>query len=357
MNRCKEFVKLQIGDSRWYKTLMKIRKDTTAKIVLFGTPIHGNLGDHAIAEEEKAFLKDFFPEYHVYEIIMPLYHTFKKRIVRSIREEDIICISGGGWMGNLWIQNEITIREIIQFYPNNLIVIFPQTVYYTDDADGEKESKRTSEIVSQHKNLQIFLRDEKSFEFVKAHYKFTGSSGAMLFPDMVLYGSRHYTEKHYVESSKLVNICLRTDCEAVIRNRDKLIENIRSEYSIQEITTVLPRWVPLKNREKELMLSWNEFAEAQLTITDRLHAMLFSVLNGTPCIVLDNKTGKVFGVSSWIAESGMVLQAPDAKNVPALIPEAMKMTKCSYNRELLSDKFKVMAKKIRENADVNRNEE
>lgn len=73
------------------------------------------------------------------------------------------------------------------------------------------------------------------------------------------------------------------------------------EYGeIKEITTVVPRLIPLKNRTKELEKIWKEFSEGSITITDRLHGMLFSVLNQTPCIVLNNKTGKVFGVLEWI---------------------------------------------------------
>ena len=347
MNILKEYVKLQSANSKWYKTLKRMREDESPKIILIGTPVHGNLGDHAIAEEEKIFLNDFFPEYNVYEILMPMFHVCKRQIKKNIKNVDVIIISGGGWMGNLWIHNEITIREIIQSYPENLIVIFPQTVFYTDDINGDEECKITSKIISKHKNLQLFLRDQKSFEFVQENYIFSGFSGASLFPDMVLYGRGRYATSEYIEGSKLINVCLRNDCEGMIKNKDELIDKISKNYFVRKITTVVPYRVPLKNRKKELTLLWNEFSEAKLTITDRLHAMLFSVLNGTPCIAIDNKTGKVFGVLSWIDNSGMILRATSIEDVLLCIPKAMKMEKRKYNKGFLSDEFIKMAEKIK----------
>ena len=37
-----------------------IRKSLSAKFILVGSPLHGNLGDQAIAIGEMNFLKDFF---------------------------------------------------------------------------------------------------------------------------------------------------------------------------------------------------------------------------------------------------------------------------------------------------------
>ena len=38
------------------------------------------------------------------------------------------------------------------------------------------------------------------------------------------------------------------------------------------------------------------------SVTDRLHGMIFSVVTGTPCIALDNVSGKVRGVHAWIED-------------------------------------------------------
>lgn len=73
--------------------------------------------------------------------MMPMYHTQKEIIKNTVTPEDLVVISGGGWMGNLWIHNECVIREIVQNYPNNKIIILPQTVYYTCDNSNRSDNE------------------------------------------------------------------------------------------------------------------------------------------------------------------------------------------------------------------------
>lgn len=312
------------------------------------------MGDHAIAEEEKNFIREYFSDYGLYEIIMPLYNICQDKLKKIITPKDIIIISGGGWMGNLWLHNEITIRNIIKYYPNNKIIIFPQTIFYTDDDEGKKECETTSEYISNHKNLILCLREKKSYEFAKNNYIFKWNSKPLLCPDIVLFGSCKYIKKVPSEEIK-INVCLRKDCERIIENREKLIKNISKYGYVNEVTTVVPRLVPLRNRAKELKESWKIFSSGTITITDRLHGMLFSVLNGTPCIVLDNKTGKVFGVLEWIKNTNMVLTACTEEEVLRNIPQALNLKECRYDRNILKKEFDKMSKEIKEGIEKNGN--
>lgn len=255
-------------------------------------------------------------------------------------------------MGNLWLHNEITIRNIIKNYNNNKIIIFPQTIFYTDDEKGRKECKITSQYISNHKNLIICLREKRSYNFAKNNYKFQGNSKPVLCPDIVLFGSCEYAKKYPAKANK-INICLRKDCEKVTDTREEMIEKILEYGEIKEITTVVPRLIPLKNRTKELEKIWKEFSEGSITITDRLHGMLFSVLNQTPCIVLNNKTGKVFGVLEWIKSSNMVLTAETEEDILQKVPQALMMKDCKYNKDILKKEFEKMAKEIKEETKKN----
>lgn len=325
-------------------------------MILIGTPAHGNLGDHAIAEEEKNFIKEYFSEYNLYEIIMPLYNICQEKLKKLITPKDIIIISGGGWMGNLWLHNEITIRNIIKSYLDNNIIVFPQTIFYTNDEEGKKECKITSGYISGHKNLILCLREKKSFEFARNNYVFKENSKPILCPDIVLYGSCKYAKKVSRKKAE-INVCLRKDCESNVENRNGLIKNISKYGKTKEVTTVVPRLIPLRKRTKELEKSWKVFSRGTITITDRLHSMLFSVLNGTPCIALNNKTGKVFGVLEWIKNTNMVLVASTEDEVLQNIPQALKLKECKYDRNILKKEFDKMSKEIREGIDKNENQE
>lgn len=341
----KELIKLQIAEPSWFSQMRKMEKDDKRHIFLIGTPVHGNLGDHAIAYEELNFLNTYFSSYHIYEILMPMYHTQKKWLKEIIKPFDIIFISGGGWMGNLWLHNEIIIREIIDGYQNNQIVIFPQTLFYTDDEDGRRELETTKRIFSKHRNLTFLVRENKSYNLVTGNFEFLGNSKVMLFPDMVLYGS--FPPSVVAKNENIINICLRNDCEGVQEvNKKNLI--LPSGYLGIEISTVKNYRISLHKRTYELRQSWNQFAEAGLTITDRLHAMLFSVINGTPCIAINNKTGKVFGVAKWIEDTNMVLFASNKEEAVEKIPESLEMKKKPYEPGMLKEHFEEMASMIKE---------
>ena len=287
MNILKEQIKLSVAYPGWRSAIKKLKSNKNKKIFLFGTPMHGNLGDHAIAIQEQYFFEDFFPDYEYFEILMPMYHTQKEIIKNTVTPEDLVVISGGGWMGNLWIHNECVIREIVQNYPNNKIIILPQTVYYTSDELGEREYRITNEILKKHSNLHIFVRERKSYNFIKQN------------------------------------------------------------YNIRKVSTVIKSPVVLRKRISELQKSWETFENAEITITDRLHAMLFSVLNGTPCIVLNNKTGKVFGVADWLDDTNMIVRANSLSEVLEKLKRTTIWEHKKYDREKLLNYFEEMADVIR----------
>ena len=329
------------------KTLELLSKLKNKKIFLFGTPMHGNLGDHAIAIQEQYFFEDFFPDYEYFEILMPMYHTQKKIIKNAVTPEDLVVISGGGWMGNLWIHNECVIREIVQNYPNNKIIILPQTVYYTSDELGEKEYRITNEILKKHSNLHIFVRERKSYNFIKQKFEFTGNSDVYLVPDMVLYGKNIITKEKCTGHENVINVCIREDCESEQENIDDFYEKIKQNYDIRKVSTVIKSPVVLRKRISELQKSWGTFENAEITITDRLHAMLFSVLNGTPCIVLNNKTGKVFGVADWLDDTNMIVRADSLSEVLEKLKRTTIWKHKKYDREKLLNYFEKMADVIR----------
>lgn len=347
MNILKEKIKLSVAYPEWRLAIKKIKLNKNKKIFLFGTPMHGNLGDHAIAVQEQYFFEDFFQDYEYFEILMPMYHTQKEIIKDAVTPEDLVVISGGGWMGNLWIHNEFVIREIVQNYPNNKIIILPQTVYYTSDELGEMEYRITNEILKKHSNLHIFVRERKSYNFIKQKFEFTGNSDVHFVPDMVLYGKNIITKEKCIGYENVINICIREDCESEQENIDDFYKKIKQNYNIRKVSTVIKSPVVLKKRISELQKSWETFANAEITITDRLHAMLFSVLNGTPCIVLNNKTGKVFGVADWLDDTNMIVRANSLSEVLEILKRTTIWKHKKYDREKLLNYFEKMAEVIR----------
>lgn len=334
-NMIKEFVKLLYICPKYKLILKTLRNENKSKIILFGTPAHGNLGDHAIAISELDFLNNISGERSVIEIPMPLYKTHRKIIKKYIGEDDTIVISGGGWMGSLWIHNEITIREIVSDYKKNRIVIFPQTLYYTEDEYGKKILEDTKIIFSQHPDLILTVRDSKSLQCATEHLDLKEGKNIFFCPDMVIYGTlaQKITDK---KINDVAIICMRNDIEKKY-NTDYVKEMLlKAGYYCKDSTTIAGRWIPIKKRMQVVSDKIQEFQTATIIITDRLHAMLFALLAGTPCIAFDNATGKVFGVGEFLNNSGMpvylvehfdlsVISRQKLKKKEFLLPEELKV--------------------------------
>lgn len=314
----------KLQQSKQYKKQLANIKNIkdTRRIFVIGTPRHGNLGDHAIAIAEEHFIKDVLPEWRYIEIEMPFYKTCKKAIKKLVRPEDLMIVSGGGWMGNQWFHNELVIREIVQTYRRNAVMIFPQTIYYEPSENTEKQMADAREIYSGHPNLLMALRDKKSYLFAKEN----GFGRCIYVPDIALYEKRDSFEL----SRDGVLICKRYDCEKCVS--DETWENVevflrKQEKNVRYTTTIIKK-ISAEGRKAAFDKKLLEFARAELVVTDRLHAMIFAAITGTPCVAFDNTSKKVSGVYEWLAGLSYVKCAADAqqaqKEISALLNQASK---------------------------------
>lgn len=332
-NYIKEFIKLIYICPHYKDILNDLRESTESKIVLFGTSAHGNLGDQAIAISEMDFLSKIAHKRKVIEIPMPLLKTHRRKIKNCIGKKDTVIISGGGWMGNLWIHNEITIREIVEDYINNRVIIFPQTLYYIEDEIGRQTASDTKKLFDRHNNLILTVRDYKSFNFAKNNLGFIPNKNLLFCPDMVVYGTLAPQNIDTFDKKKAI-VCLRSDIEK--KHNTESIKSILHEvgYTISETTTVINKLIPMSKRNQIVEEKIHELGRAAVVVTDRLHAMLFSLLAGTPCIAFDNTTGKVFGVGEYLKSNGMPVFLADKLNDTMI--ESIDIIKSKY---LLTEKL------------------
>jgi pyruvyl transferase EpsI len=264
-------------------------KKTPQRIFLFGSPIHQNLGDHAISIAEIQFIQKNFPNYPFFEIFGDHFLAESPFIPSSIKDEDIILITGGGFMGDLWIREENLVREIIKTFPNNPIIILPQTIFF----QSEDELNISRDIYKQHENLFIFAREPNTLKLLTEKLEF---ANCKLAPDMVLSLELNY--KKGQERNGVLS-CLREDKESILT-----IENKKEIRRISTKTTSMitkckntPKYREMLIKNKLKILS-----SADLVITDRLHCVLLCILTKTKYICIDNISGKVLGVTSWIKD-------------------------------------------------------
>ena len=261
------------------------------KIFLLGSPLYKNLGDVAINLSELKLLKDNFKNTEVIEIPYELSYMHILKFKKYIKD-NLILIIGGGFIGTVWIDSEIFIRNIITSYPKNKIIIMPQTAYF----DSEKELKISKEVYSSHKNLIVCAREEQTYKLLKNKLKIN----PLLVPDSVLYLDSLYNN----ENKSGILFCMRDDIEKDFFNINKLVKYLKKSFlqdDIESLDNCNCKKVTFNNREEQLVERIKLFSNKKLIITDRLHGMIFGVLSGSVTIAFDNKTKKISNVyNTWL---------------------------------------------------------
>ena len=302
------------------------------RIVLIGSPFHGNLGDHAISIAERRFFIDQLPDRKVIEVVGEDLRQFLSFIKYGIKKDDAIVITGGGFLGNLWIEEEKMVREIVNSFADNKIIIMPQTIYFTLNESGKKELQQTKEVYERHPDLNICLRDRKSYNLVKTEMRISGT--IFYLPDMVTY----LNEQKGSRKRGNILFCIRSDKEKVLDDAkvSKLCDFFdKKELAYSFTTTVLDKRIFFYERAQILEDKLEEFRQSSLVITDRLHAMLFAAITGTPCLAFDNVSGKIEGAYEWIHYLDYIKYAIANDAVYEQIDELLNIEETQYvNRQL-----------------------
>lgn len=314
------------------------------KIILFGIPIHGNIGDHLLAEAESIFLKKYVPEFTIFEIPLDFYEVEKQFLFQVIRKDDLILISGGGWLGSLWPYEEKIVHEICSYYKNNMIVVFPQTIYYeSNSSDADKFLNDAKEIYKQCKNLTLILREKKSYDFARNNF----NCNTLLLPDMAL---TYRVDNISVKNNNMeVVLCLRRDREKQLTDEKReYLNTILSKFRIIKIDTVINGSINPQERKKYINNICNVMKSSNLVITDRLHGMLMAVISGIPCIAIDNKTAKVKNVyETWLKDNKNVLFLNDLEELDNYVSIMLKNTHYTFDREQYTQLLIELGEKIR----------
>lgn len=303
------------------------KKNKGPHIILIGSPIHGNLGDHAISIAEEKWFNQI-PDKKLIEIPGVYYELAKDFIRKKVNDNDIIVITGGGFIGTLWPNEQDMVNSIIANYCNNRIIIMPQTFYFSDSEEGSKELQKMQKLVEQHNDIHIFLREENSYKFCKKY--FSSASTISLVPDMVI--SLNYMKS--ISNRKGVLLCFRDDKEKAVSNLalNKLYDKL-NEYnlSINKTDTVINHRIDLKKRNVYFLKKLLEFQQSKLVITDRLHGMLFAAITGTPCIAVDNFSHKVKGVYKWLKPLKYIIFVDKFDQISKVIEKVLECKNKNYD--------------------------
>lgn len=263
-------------------------------VVLLDEVSHGNLGDQAIAYAEHQFIKKHtgynlssLLDFEATKCLKALHHDVENH-------SSILFFHGGGNFGTLYPSAESFRRTVLKKFPDVKIIMFPQSIFFSNDKKGNYELELSSKIYSNRKNLLIFAREPRSYEIIKNNFK----NKVFLVPDIVF--SLDITERLKGNRREGVITLFRNDQEKKISAQILTEINKYLTTNFKKITDsdthIGPKYnnkIDSSNREEFLFEKWNEIADHELAITDRLHGMIFSYITKTPCIVFENNNHKI----------------------------------------------------------------
>lgn len=314
------------------------------KLIIMGIPHHGNIGDNAIAVAEEQLLDNYFAEYEKYYMQEDFLDVCCQRVKEFITDEDVILLHGGGNIGDTYVMPEKGRRKVIETFPNNKIIIFPQTAYFSDTENGKKELKISKQIYNKHKHLVILAREKKSYNLMKENFT---NATVYLTPDIVM-----TLNKAVDKPRKGALLLFRQDVEKTLNEQKfEQIKNIVSKkylsYNISDMNvgeTILNN-VAGEYRTSLLDGKFNEFQTSEVVITDRLHGMIFAAITQTPCVVFGSLTHKIVESYTWLQNLEYIQFCKDIDDLETQIDKVSKVNNIKYDNSFAIDYIVPILKK------------
>lgn len=272
-------------------------------------PYHSNIGDSLIWLGTDFLLKTI-PHQCLGQ------HSTETYDFRPLPSHAIILLHGGGNFGDIWRQHQNFRLKVIQTYPNNRIIILPQTIYY----QSEDVLKQDVGKMNQHQHLIICARDNHSAEILKK----AGYTGQMLtLPDMVFCIDRSLLCADKNEIAKDTLLLLRNDKESPqgIPTTDTASAqmDIKDWPNQREARRIARRYIRRHTAQQTDTFFQTSFlperikegvkfvSEYKMVYSTRLHVAILRLLLGLPVKMMDNSYGKNLNFyNTWLKDCDLV---------------------------------------------------
>ncbi len=277
--------------------------------ILLDLPYYSNIGDNLIWRGTEDFLKGLSGN----SLGRHSSRTFR---FRPLPRDSTILLLGGGNFGDIWRSHQEFRLQVIESYPDNHIIILPQTIYYESEATFEEDIRR----LNRHDRLTVCVRDHHSAELLKQK----GFQRQLLtLPDMAFCIDRDTLLAKKRDISKDTLLLLREDKEAPtgriignhthagieVRDWPNLIETrraarryLRSHTAAQSDAYFRTTFLPERIQEGVEFVS-----QYEKVYSTRLHVAILRLLLGQPVKLLDNSYGKNLSFyNTWLKEAPLV---------------------------------------------------
>jgi pyruvyl transferase EpsO len=269
------------------------------KVVFVDYPMHLNVGDLLIAKGTE----ELFDILDVSVLDRLCVRNYQRLMKRKLGDDVVIVLHGGGNFGDLYPHHQTLREEMIKAFPNNKILIMPQSVHYND----MKNLEANKDLFKHHKKLFMYVRDEYSYEVMTPYFE---DDKLKKLPDMAFVSVSTFSQCSEKADENTVLKLSRRDieassvgCEENTFDWDDIFT--AQDYKIYNFARFLTRVENKLSLNLKADLLWKKYSENvikravkifnqyQTVDTDRLHGMILTLLLEKNVIMRDNSYGKL----------------------------------------------------------------
>lgn len=261
-------------------------------------PYYSNIGDTLIWKGTETFLSSLS-----YKCLLKA--SFQTFSFPQIEQDTVIVMMGGGNWGDLYAPHNKLRRDVVEHYPDNKIIILPQTVYY----EGARNACADAKVFRKHKKLTICARDRYSYNFLR---RFDFSKNIVLVPDMAFCIDNEALRQLSCKSTGKDLVFKRVDKEqssmSVLdrylsgrrydisdwplyegndHKADRLYALLKAERLLDADRYAIETYLPERFRE-----GVEHISKYERVFSNRLHGAILAILLGKETFILDNSYGK-----------------------------------------------------------------
>lgn len=257
---------------------------------------HPNLEDLAQTICTRDWIQKNYPEAFVVEIPPRDFYFDKEKMLSvmksAVLQTDLIVFQSGYTMTGVH-EYEAMRRIILESFPNNRIVILPQTIFY----QTAEATKWAVETYKDRKNLLLLARDRISYEKAQSLFGYTQMA---MFPDIV---TTLIGKKAFNSLREGILFCVRDDWERLYTKKEMktLIHHIKQYMPVSQTDTTvrIANTEDWENTRALIEQTIEGYSKFKLIVTDRYHGTIFALIAGTPVIILKTTDHKVVTGVEW----------------------------------------------------------
>lgn len=275
-----------------------LTQDRNKTIFYLGITQHQNLGDLAQFYCISKWLEEYCGnEYDIQKFdadsVVNRRYGFLDTLAHHLRKDDVILFQSGYCTQDLGGVHNLMHEMVAEKMPDANILMMPQTILFKD----EKNKRRTSEVCNKCSNMLFLARDFNSFETAKEMFP---DVEVIAYPDIVtsLIGKYKFNNKR-----ERAYICYRNDGEKYYSDAELLKLKTEIEKTLPVDTGDTQSKAQLNtilgNLKKHIENEIEKYSHYKVTITDRYHGTIFSIIAGTPVVIIKTNDHKVTTGADW----------------------------------------------------------